>query len=259
LRLSIAVHALALAALMVWPARWPWPLAAILSDHLVILVGVFLPRGRLFGPNLTRLPEPAVSRREVALTFDDGPDPDVTPRILDLLDTHAAKASFFCVGARAEGSPELVGEIIRRGHEVLNHSFGHAHSFPARGLVAMRRDIGRAQAVLTRLTGRTPALFRAPMGFRSPFMEPAIAAHGLHFVSWTRRGFDTRERDAEKVLARLTRGLAAGDILLLHDRGSAVARSGQPIVLEVLPGLLERITASGLHATTLSQGLSQAH
>ena len=123
------------------------------------------------------------------------------------------------------------------------------------GRRAACREIGAAQAVLGELAGSAPRFFRAPAGFRNPFLDPALARLGLQLASWTRRGYDTRSRDAVAVSARLTRGLAAGDILLLHDGNAARTSNGVPVVLEALPRLLEAARAAGLSPVTLRAAL----
>lgn len=251
IQLSIVVHVAALFAFAIQPALWPWALGVVAGNHLLLVVASLWPRGRVVGPNLTRLPAAAAARREVSLNFDDGPDPDVTPRVLDLLDHHGARASFFCVGEKAAAHPEIVREIARRGHSVENHSNHHSWGFACCGMDRLRREVEGAQAVITRITGRAPGFFRAPAGFRSPLLDPVLARSGLHYVSWTRRGFDTVDGDAAAVLGRLTRGLAAGDVLLLHDGGRARTRDGEPVVLAVLPALLERLAAAGLKPVPL--------
>jgi peptidoglycan-N-acetylglucosamine deacetylase len=117
---------------------------------------------------------------------------------------------------------------------------------------ALTREIGDAQALLADITGVAPFCFRAPAGLRSPLLDPVLHKLGLHLVSWTRRGFDTRERDPARVLARLTRGLAAGDILLLHDGHAQRSAEGKPIVLHVLPRLLAALQTQSLKAVTLA-------
>jgi peptidoglycan/xylan/chitin deacetylase (PgdA/CDA1 family) len=216
---------------------------------------VFWPRGRVLGPNLLRLPAAAAARNEVSLTFDDGPDPEITPRVLELLDQHQAKASFFCVGEKAAAHPDLMREIARRDHSLENHSHRHSHAFAFYGLSRLKRDVQSVQTIIAGITGRAPRFFRAPMGLRSPLLDPVLAKCGLRYVSWTRRGFDAVGRDPERVLRRLTDGLAAGDILLLHDNGFSRTRDGKPVVLAVLPVLLERINAKGLRSVTLSAAL----
>lgn len=249
------VHPGALAAWLVWPDSWPWGLAALVACHIALTGAGLWPRSRLLGPNLTRLPAAAAERGEVALTIDDGPEPSVTPAVLDLLDRYAARASFFCIGERAAAHPALIAEIVRRGHTVENHSHGHRHHFSLFGPARIRRDLEQAQRVIAGLAGSAPHFFRAPAGLRNPFLEPVLAHLGLHLASWTRRGFDTREGDPDKVLTRLTRDLAAGDILLLHDGHGARSPNGRPVILDVLPVLLDSLRAAGLHSVTLRQAL----
>src|SRR5689334_23380253 len=116
IQLSMLVHAAAIAAIAIQPGLWPSALAALIGNHLLLSAAVLWPRGRILGPNLIRLPAAAALRREVSLNFDDGPDPEVTPRVLDLLDRYQVQASFFCIGAKAAAYPDIVKEIARRGH-----------------------------------------------------------------------------------------------------------------------------------------------
>jgi len=245
------VHAAGVVVLVLVPSLWPWVLGGLVVNHLLLTAAVLWPRGRVLGPNLVRLPIAAVARNEVSLNFDDGPDPEVTPRVLDLLDRYQARASFFCIGEKAAAFPELVKEIARRGHSVENHSHRHSNAFAFYGLGGLRREVDAAQAAIAGITGRSPAFFRAPAGFRSPLLDPVMAACGLRYVTWTRRGFDTVHGDAESVLRRLNRGLGPGDILLMHDGAPARTREGEPVVLAVLPALLDQLAARGLKSVTL--------
>ena len=257
LRASAAVHAGAALALAAAPSHWPWPLAALLLNHAALIFAGLWPRSRVLGENLVRLPAAAAARGEVALTIDDGPDPEVTPAVLDLLEAHDARATFFCIAERALRHPALVREIVRRGHSVQNHSHVHRHDFSLLGPRGFAREIERAQAALTPLAGEAPAFFRAPAGLRNPFLAPVLHRLGLTLASWTRRGYDTRERDPRRVLARLARGLAAGDIVLLHDGNAARDAQGRPVILSVLPPLLERMRRQGLRPVTLPQALRE--
>ncbi|HKP65613.1 MAG TPA: polysaccharide deacetylase family protein [Casimicrobiaceae bacterium] len=250
---SIGLHVTALAGLVVAPESWPWALAAIAANHLMLTIAGLIPRSTVLGPNLTRLPDAAAARREVALTFDDGPDPDVTPRVLAMLDARGVSATFFCIANAAARHPELCREIARRGHAVENHSRRHRPTFPMLGMRRIRSELAFAQRILGELTGRTPRFFRPPAGLRNPLLDPVLHAMGLRLVSWTRRGFDTRTSDADKVSAALLRGLAAGDILLLHDGHASRTVSGTPVVLDVLPRVLDRIQSLGFRPVTLHQ------
>ena len=258
LRVTAAVHAAAVVALLAAPAHWPWAVAALVANHAVLTAVGLWPRSTALGENLLRLPAAAVARREVALTIDDGPDPEVTPAVLDVLDAHGARATFFCIAERAARHPELVREIVRRGHSVQNHSHAHRHNFSLLGPRGFAREIAAAQQVLREVAGEEPRFFRAPAGLRNPFLAPVLHRLGLTLASWTRRGFDTREHDPQRVLQRLTRGLAAGDILLLHDGHCARDARGRPVVLAVLPALLAELQRQRLVPVTLPQSFSAA-
>jgi peptidoglycan/xylan/chitin deacetylase (PgdA/CDA1 family) len=247
-RASLLAHGAGVTVLAAAPQFWPQVLGGLALNHAVLSCGM-RPRSAMLGSNLTRLP--AGHGACVVLTFDDGPDPEVTPQVLDMLDAHGAKASFFVIGRRAEQHPALLREMLRRGHGIENHTHGHPFGFACMGPVAQWREIRRAQEAIAAACGQAPRFFRAPMGLRNPLLDPALAAERLGLVSWTRRGFDTRRGPSEKVLARLTSGLAAGDILLLHDGSSAPSAEGRPIVLDVLPGLLRGIAELGLTAIAL--------
>lgn len=255
IQLSVLTHGAAALGLLLLPSAWPWAAAALLANQLILCLGSLLPRSAWLGPNLTRLPAGAVQRREIALTIDDGPDPEVTPRVLDLLDAAGAKASFFCIGQRARQYPELCREIVARGHSVENHSESHAKAFATFGPRRMRADVAAGQATLGDICGQPPQFFRPTAGLRNPFLEPVLAGLDLHLASWTRRAFDTRQGDPEVVLQRLQRDLAAGDILLLHDGNAARTKRGEPVIVAILPGLLQSIAAAHLTPVTLTAAL----
>jgi peptidoglycan-N-acetylglucosamine deacetylase len=240
LAFSAVVHAGAVAAIAVDRALWPWAVAAIVINHLLFAAATLSPRGQWFGPNRVRMDAAAA----VCLTFDDGPHPDITPRVLELLDRYGAKASFFCIGERAAIHPEIVKDIARRGHSVENHSYRHIHSFAFLGRGRLREEVERAQAAMERITGRRPEFFRAPAGFRSILLAPVLAEQRLTYVSWTRRGYDGVSDDAKRILERLLRNLQAGDVLLLHD--------SREVVLKVLPALLEELRRRKLRCVTLA-------
>lgn len=256
LRASAALHVLALAAVFVDSSLWPWALAAVVLNHAVIAFAGLWPRSRWLGPNWTRLPAAAATRREIALTIDDGPDPVVTPLVLDLLDRYAARATFFCVGDKAARHPELCRELVRRGHAVENHSQHHRHHFSVTGPRSMLRELQAAQDTLTRVSGQRPLFFRAPAGLRNPFLDPVLVRLGLTLASWSVRGFDTRTGDAGLVERRLKAGLRPGAIVLLHDGNAARTPQGVPVILEVLPALLEAMAAAGLRTVTLREALA---
>jgi peptidoglycan/xylan/chitin deacetylase (PgdA/CDA1 family) len=253
---SAAIHLAAAAVTIARPRLWPWTLGAVVLDHLLLAAAGLWPRSSWLGSNWTRLPASSAARGEIAITIDDGPDPDVTPRVLDVLAAFEARASFFCIGERVKSYPDLAQEIVRRGHSVENHSQRHRHSFSLLGPWRMAAEIIQAQECITRITGESPRFFRAPAGLRNPFLEPILRRLKLQLVSWTRRGFDTVNADADDVYRRLSQALVDGDILLLHDGHAARARAGTPaagtpVILEVLPRLLETLRRRQLQPVSL--------
>jgi peptidoglycan/xylan/chitin deacetylase (PgdA/CDA1 family) len=256
IRASLALHAGAAIVLVARPHLWPWVSGAVVADHLLLVAAGLWPRSKLLGPNWTHLPGAAAAAGAVAITIDDGPDPGITPRVLDLLDEHGAKATFFCIGERVEQHSELAREIVSRGHSIENHSQHHLHRFSVLGPGGMAAEITRAQDTIEAVTGQRPRFFRAPAGLRSPFLEPVLARLGLRLASWTRRGFDTVNPNPGVVFERLTRGLRGGDILLLHDGHAACTSSGTPVILEVLPRLLQAVSAARLTPITLRSALT---
>jgi peptidoglycan-N-acetylglucosamine deacetylase len=252
---AAAVHAGAAASVAASPPLWPWAAASVIASHLALTAAGLWPRSSLLGLNWTTLPETPGNQNRIALTIDDGPDPDVTPRVLDLLDRYQAHATFFCIGDAARRYPQWIEAIVARGHAVENHSQRHRHNFSLLGPGALRREIDAAQTTLTEISGIRPLFFRAPAGLRNPFLEPVLCKLGLQLASWTRRGFDTRTRDAGVVTKRLLRGLAARDILLVHDGHAALDRHGEPVVLDVLRNVLDAAGKANLRLVTLREGV----
>ena len=225
-----------LVALAWWAWGWQAGLPLLMLSHLPFVAATLMPRARLYAPVLARLPagEPAVW-----LTIDDGPSDDTLP-ILDLLDAHGAKATFFLVGERAAARPELVAEIARRGHGIGNHSHTHPQAwFWALGPRRMAREVGDAQRTLTDLTGRPPRWFRSVVGMTNPFVAAPLKRHGLARVAWSARGFDAVRDDPARVVADVERDLAPGAIILMHE-GAPHGRS-----VEMVGLLLERLRAAG--------------
>ncbi|MBB1087809.1 polysaccharide deacetylase family protein [Lysobacter sp. SG-8] len=222
-----------------WAGGWRCGLPALALSHLAMVWGTLKPQSRLFGPVLDRL---ETEEKVVWLTIDDGPS-DETPAVLDLLERHGARATFFMVGARAAARPDRVREVLRRGHEVGNHSLDHPSArFWMLGPRAMRHQVEDGQAALAAITGRPPRWFRAVVGMANPFVHAPLKDLGLARVAWSARGFDAVASDPTQVVARIERDLAPGAIVLLHE-GAAHGRN-----LETLALLLQRLDALGYRA-----------
>ena len=219
-----------------WRFGWHAGLPAMLASHVPWWWGTLVPDSALFSPVLRRLP---TRDRALWLTIDDGPSDD-TVAMLDLLDRHGAKATFFVVGERARARPDLVREIARRGHGLGNHSASHPQAWfwalpPAR----MRAEIEGTQAILRDITGEAPRWFRAVVGMANPFVAATLQREGLARVAWNARGYDALNADPADVVARVERQLRPGGIVLMHEG----ARHGRNV--ETLALLLQRIDALG--------------
>lgn len=190
-----------------------------------------------FGPTVTTFATP---RREVWLTIDDGPDPEDTPRILDLLDAHAVRGTFFVIGAKAQRYPELINEIRIRGHGVGNHSQTHSLArFWASGPRVAIREIASAQASI----GGTPTLFRAPAGMANIFVHRAAHLLGCTIIGWSIRALDTRASDPGSVAGRVASQVAPGKIIMLHEGHRA--DSGRSYHPEIVGAVLNVLAAEG--------------
>jgi peptidoglycan/xylan/chitin deacetylase (PgdA/CDA1 family) len=199
---------------------------------------VLSPRNEWLGPIYQ-----TTDRDRILITIDDGPDPHDTPRLLDLLDRHHAKAVFFMIGEKVRAHPELAREVVRRGHEIGNHTMTHPQaSFWCAGPARTRREIGQCQQIIAEVTGAAPRWFRAPVGHRNLFTHPIASELGLHVMAWNRRGYDAVAKDPQKVLVRILPRLRAGDIVLLHE--------ATPIAEQVLAGVLSAPVRSQMQSGT---------
>jgi peptidoglycan/xylan/chitin deacetylase (PgdA/CDA1 family) len=225
-------------AVLLWILK-PWsPLGAVLffGPDIFLLYQWLVPSGQWLCQVFTRFD---TERDEVWLTIDDGPDSEDTPRILDLLDRHAARATFFLVGERVARWPHLVPEILRRGHEVGHHTHTHpAGTFWCASRTRLSRELDDTLAVL-RSVGARPIRFRPPVGIKNFFLASALKARGLHCVGWTVRSGDCLARRAEDVVERVMPQIRPGAILLLHEGASVPPQ----VRVKAISLLLESLTA----------------
>lgn len=209
--------------------------------------GVFWPERGMYGSTLWQGP----ARPEVALTFDDGPSPKTTPRVLEELARSGTRATFFAVGRKAARYPELIRAIVDAGHEVGLHGYEHDRLFSLRGSAHVARDIRRTQAVLVDAGAPTPLLFRPPIGFVSHFTVGGARQAGVTLVGCSARALDgVRRATPEKVGARLVRALRPGALLAMHD--AAERDDYEPASLAALPHVLSALRERDLRAVTLS-------
>ncbi|WP_294610336.1 polysaccharide deacetylase family protein [uncultured Bacteroides sp.] len=154
----------------------------------------------------------------VAITFDDGPDPIQTLKVLQVLKEQQIPACFFCIGHKVKGNESLIRQIIDDGHLIGNHSFTHTNHFPLYSLSRMKKDLQACQSALEQVTSQKIKLFRPPFGVTNPTIAKAVRILGYTPIGWNIRTFDTQHPSKEKVLQRIQNKLRPGSIILLHDR-----------------------------------------
>ncbi len=157
------------------------------------------------------------TQRHVALTFDDGPDANSTPALLDLLQELQTEVAFFGIGKNVASNAELAARIVREGHLLENHTYHHSYLTNFFTAARLKKELHQTQAIIQQTTGITPKYFRPPMGLSNPHIFRAARSLGLKLVGWSVRGFDTQTKNSEKVVARITKKLKPGMIILLHD------------------------------------------
>jgi peptidoglycan-N-acetylglucosamine deacetylase len=230
-------------------AAWWLPWWALALDFALLLIsvagGVFLQGAGLFArPILAVAPERAPGK--LALTFDDGPDPVHTRKVMDALEAGGHRGTFFVIGRRAEQQRALLDEMRARGHALGNHSWHHAHSTPFLPPKKLAQDLVRAQELLG-----SPRWFRPPVGILSPRVVEAAKLAKVELVGWSANARDGVAATVDAAAARLVPKLAAGAILVLHDAAERGDRT--PIAAEVLTKVLAEMSARGLRSVTLDE------
>lgn len=243
------------------PANVGRPLALLTLAMMVAFFAwvIVTPRSQFLVPSVHRMPDTRVDRSaraegRIAFTFDDGPDPISTPRVLDLLRRHDARATFFIVGCRAVRYPELVRQIVAEGHAVGSHTYHHAHTFHVRSPRHMRAEILRGALAIAAITGSSPRLFRPPQGLRTPQLRDALASiDDIVCVTWTERGLDAMGRAADRIVRRVERALAPGAIITLHDGTGFGGTTDRRPTIEAFERLLIVAASRGLRCVSLSE------
>lgn len=204
------------------------------GPDLFVFYQIFSPRARILCDVRSRFRPVG---KQIWLTIDDGPDPEDTPRILELLEQHRARATFFVIGRRAQQHPELLAEIVRRGHELGCHTQTHpAGTFWSAGPRRVRREIDENLAFL-RAAGAAPRWFRAPAGIKNLFLDRALRERRLACIGWSIRSHDCFARNPEWIAARVMRQVRPGAIVLMHEGPSvspAVRVNAIALVLQSL-------------------------
>ena len=224
---------------------FPFTLSRFLLTGFIFTAGVAItlylllhPRNQWLVANRSRVENADC----VALTFDDGPSPVDTPRLLDLLREKNVKATFFVIGKRADQYPEIVRRAWDEGHLIANHTWSHQHLFCFLTPRRLRAEIELGAESIRRICGFRPRCFRSPVGLRHPLLRLYLKQAGLEYISWSIRTFDTLIENSSILSRRILKRVTGGDIILLHDRLPA----GADVMLEALPGIIDELRGRGL-------------
>lgn len=239
----------------VFLSPWAW-IVALLSYVALIVWGVMTPRLQMFGPALCAVPG---ASGKLALTFDDGPDPTSTPRVLDELKRVEARATFFMVGQKVAKHPELVARVVREGHELGAHSYDHNRMYAFLSADEVHADIQRTCAAISRAAGVAPTWFRPPVGQMSPPTAAGILRSGLRVAGWSVRSLDgLPSTTSEQVIRRVLPRLRSGAIVLLHDAPEKEQPGGKPPAgVDALPEVLVACRERGLACVPLGELVSE--
>ncbi len=151
------------------------------------------------------------------MTFDDGPHPNFTPKVLALLKQYNARGTFFCIGKHVESHPELLKRILAEGHSVGNHTYSHSKSFGFYGMGKIIEELKRTSAIVKDVSDKQMNLYRPAFGVTNPMIEKAVKQLNILSIGWNVRSLDTTARSEDAVLHRITSKISKGDIVLLHD------------------------------------------
>lgn len=240
--IALLVRSLALGPVPTWLS-----ISALVAYVAFCTAGVLVPQLEMYGDIVWRA-EPGLGA--VALTFDDGPHPVTTRRVLELLANSRHKATFFVMGRKAEAHPDLVREIHAAGHAIGLHGYGHDRLYSLKPPKFVERDIARSQELIESICGVRPTLLRPPIGYTTPRTVVGARRAGATLVAWSVRSIDgLGASNPERVARRVERGLCDGAIVALHD--ASERDEFEPASVAALPAILKALDERGLRSVTL--------
>jgi peptidoglycan/xylan/chitin deacetylase (PgdA/CDA1 family) len=227
----VIILAAATILLMIFDLQYTWLLAAVIIVYIYLLVmgSVKICSGFYFDVFCRGLS----TEKRIALTFDDGPDALNTPKILEILDKHQVKATFFIIGNKAEKHQDLLQQIISKGHEIGNHSYSHAFWFDLYRRKKMEQDLQKAEDVIMNITGRKTVLFRPPYGVTTPVLAKVVKKLGYKAIGWSVRTYDTVIKEGDKIKERISDRLHPGAVILMHDDREITAEVLEFVIMKI--------------------------
>lgn len=187
-------------------------------------------------------------KKEVAFTFDDGPDGSITPRLLDLLREREIKAAFFVIGRKVTANAPLIKRMHQESHIIGGHSFSHHFFFDLLPAQKMEKELKYTTETLSHITGKNTRIFRPPYGVTNPPLARVLRGLGYYSIGWSLKSKDTATPDANMLLNRLKKKVRQGDIILFHDTMS--------VTLEVLPEFIDFLKKEQFKIVRLDQMLN---
>ncbi|HEU6449165.1 MAG TPA: polysaccharide deacetylase family protein [Verrucomicrobiae bacterium] len=224
---------------------FPFVAFVALAFLFVAGLGVAVPEFRFFGDFVCR---GSLAKRQVALTFDDGPDARSTPQLLELLRNEKISAAFFCIGKHVVENPSLAAQIVREGHLIGNHSFAHSNLTNFYSTRRLQKELAETQNAIEKAAGIAPIFFRPPVGLSNPNTFRAAEKLNLKVIGWSVRSFDTVLREPKRIVSRIVREIHPGAIILLHDGNMGAGK-----LIETVKSLLDELRKSGYEIVRLDE------
>lgn len=187
-----------------------------------------------------------IKENKIAITFDDGPHPEFTPKVLNLLKKYNAKATFFCIGKHVEIHPELINDLIKQGHTIGNHTYSHSNNFGFFKTKNVILELQQTNAIVKNKTGLTLNLYRPAFGVTNPRIKKALKVTGLQSIGWNNRSYDTTASSSEKILHNITKKISKGDVILLHDTSLKTIHVLEQLLLILKQRNMESVTVDSL-------------
>ena len=224
-------------------------LAAAGAAGTVFSYGAIAAKSQLFGPTFFGAPGKS---KQLALTYDDGPNDPHTQRLLDVLDKHGVKATFFLIGRYVAQRPEIARAVAERGHVVGNHTFTHPNLIFTSS-TALQHELTKTGAAIEQAVGAHSKLFRPPFGARRPATLRVAKAMGLETIMWSVKCWDWSAPSADYIVKKAVNGIRGGDVILLHDGGHAEFGADRSHTVAASDELIRRYKGEGYEFVTVPE------